>query len=301
MKLDRLIGILSVLLQKDRATAAELSEKFEVSLRTIYRDFDSLARAGIPIFSVQGSGGGFSIMDGYKLDRTLLSSSELSAILAGLKSLDSISGTNRYRLLMDKLGVDNDTFSYDSGSIIIDLSGWDKSVISDKFELIKEAIEKKKKIAFSYCSPGGDSKRTIEPYHLIFQWSSWYVWGFCDKRLDYRMFKLSRITDLRFTGDFCEKRDVPEYSCDKLLHTRGGAETVVKFDESVKWRIIDEFGTELPEFKENGDILMKFTWSDVPDFFRYILTFGDCAEILSPEEYRRDFAELLKKTGQKYK
>lgn len=96
MRLDRLIGILSLLLQRERVTAAELAELFEVSRRTVLRDVDELCRAGIPLVTIQGAGGGISIMDGYRLDRTVLTSSEMQAILAGLRSLNSVSGTRRY-------------------------------------------------------------------------------------------------------------------------------------------------------------------------------------------------------------
>lgn len=295
MKIDRLIGILSILLQKDKATTAELAEKFEVSRRTIIRDIEDINKAGIPIVTSQGQGGGISIMNGFKLDRTLLSNDDMKSILAGLKSLDSVSGTNRYRQLMDKLSSDNSTSSNADRHIIIDLSAWDKSAVADKIDIIKSAIEKSEKISFDYYAPSGESRREIEPYHLIFQWSSWYVWGLCTKRQDYRMFKLTRLSDLRLTGEKYEKHSVPEYVCDKLRHSKGGIKAAVRFDKSVKWRIIDEFGTELPQFEENGDITLCFTWSDVPSFYQYILTFGDKAEILSPEAYRKEFSNLLKK------
>ena len=76
-KIDRLIGILSVLLQGKKVTAPELAKIFEVSRRTINRDIEDLCKAGIPIFTSQGAGGGISIMDGYKMDRTILSSKDM--------------------------------------------------------------------------------------------------------------------------------------------------------------------------------------------------------------------------------
>ena len=177
MRLERLIGILSILLQKDRATTAELAEKFEVSRRTIIRDIDAINMAGIPIASEKGRGGGMYIMSSYKLDRTVLSSEEMKSILAGLQSLDSVSGTNRYKQLMDKLSAGGSNLNENSGNIIIDLAGWNKSGLSEKIELIKSAMESGETIAFCYYAPSGDSRREIEPYHLIFQWSGWYVWG----------------------------------------------------------------------------------------------------------------------------
>ena len=109
MKMDRLIGILSILLQQERTTAPELAEQFEVSRRTIQRDIEALCRAGIPVITAQGAGGGISIMEGYRVDRTVLTAPEMQAILAGLRSLDSVSGTRRYAQLMEKLSAGNHT------------------------------------------------------------------------------------------------------------------------------------------------------------------------------------------------
>lgn len=298
MKLERLIGILSILLQQDKITAPELAEKFEVSVRTILRDIDDISKAGIPITTSQGQGGGISIMDGYKIDRTLLSSSEMQAIFSGLKSLDSVSGTNRYRQLMDKLSVSN-TINADN-HIIIDLATWDKNAVSTKIELIKSAMEKKRIITFRYYSPERTEQRDIEPYRLIFQWSSWYVWGFCVKRQDYRLFKLTRITELTKTEEAFVQRDIPEYECDKLRHTKGEISAIVRFDKSVKWRIVDEFGTENFTEDENGNVILTFTWSDKLSFYSYILGFRENAEIISPAEYREELLGLLKNITDKY-
>ena len=122
MKIDRLIGILSILLQRERVTAPYLAEKFEVSRRTINRDIEDLSKAGIPITTLQGANGGISIMEGYRIDRTLLTSSEMQAILAGLRSLDSVSGTNRYAQLMEKLSVGASGLMTGDQHILIDLS-----------------------------------------------------------------------------------------------------------------------------------------------------------------------------------
>ncbi len=300
MKIDRIIGILSILLQKEKVTSSELAEKFEVSRRTIIRDIEDIEKAGIPIVTFQGQGGGISIMEGFKIDRILLSKDDMKAILAGLGSLDSISKTKRYRQLMSKLSSEYSDMLNSGNQIIIDLASWDKSVVSDKIELIKNAIDNHQKIRFTYFSPTGKSQREIEPYHLIFQWSNWYVWGYCIFRNDYRMFKLTRINDLELSGIINEKREVPEYIIHKLQYTKGGDDITVKFDKSLKWRIIDEFGIEISNSDDKDDIFMTFQWSDIPAFYKYILSFGDKAEIISPEKYRQEFKELVKKTLKKY-
>ena len=133
MKIDRLIGILSILLQQERVTAPYLAEKFEVSRRTINRDIEDLCRAGIPLVTVQGAGGGISIMEGYKIDSTLLTSAEMQAILAGLRSLDSVSKTNRYAQLMEKLSAGASDLLPGGQHILIDLSVWSKSALAPRW------------------------------------------------------------------------------------------------------------------------------------------------------------------------
>ena len=155
MKIDRLIGILSVLLQEEKVTAPELAEKFEVSRRTINRDIEDLCKAGIPLCTSQGAGGGISIMDGYRMDRTLLSSKDMRMILAGLRSLDSVSGSHYYGQLMEKIKYGSSDFVSGRDSILIDLSSWYKETIAPKIELIQDAVEERKLVTFHYYAPGG--------------------------------------------------------------------------------------------------------------------------------------------------
>ena len=179
LKMERLIGILSILLQRERVTAPEMAEQFEVSRRTIQRDIESLCRAGIPIATAQGAGGGISIMEGYRVDRTVLTAPEMQAILAGLRSLDSVSGTRRYAQLMEKLSAGTGALVSGGAHMLIDLSSWYKTSLPPKIELIQSAIEQHRTIRFTYFSPKGESVRTVEPCYLVFHWSAWYVWGWC--------------------------------------------------------------------------------------------------------------------------
>ncbi|MBQ8824947.1 MAG: WYL domain-containing protein, partial [Ruminococcus sp.] len=106
--------------------------------------------------------------------------------------------------------------------------------------------------------------------------------------------------DLKLTGEKCEMRDIPEYVCNKMPYSKDEVESIVKFDKSVKWRIIDDFGVEALKFNEEGNILININWSDIKSFYNYILTFGDKAEIISPEEYRQEFMNILKNTSKNY-
>lgn len=207
MKIDRLIGILALLLQQERVTAPQLARTFEVSRRTIQRDVEALCRAGI-LVTTQGQGGGISIMEGYRIDSTLLTSGDMQAILTGLRSLDSVSGTNRYAQLMEKLSPGASTLMPGNQNLLIDLSSWYRDSLAPKIERIRQAMDTSREIAFCYYAPGGNSRRRVEPYYLVFHWSSWYVWGYCTLRQDYRLFKLNRMTELAL-GTLCSARRAP--------------------------------------------------------------------------------------------
>ena len=209
MKIDRQLGILSILLQKESVTAPYLSEMFEVSRRTINRDIEDLCKAGIPIVTRQGANGGISIIDGYKIDKTMLTHDEMQDILAGLRSLDSVNGTNRYGQLMEKLSIGSSDFLVGNQSVLIDLSSWYKDSLAPKIEVIRKAIEQHRELEFFYYAPWGESQRVIEPCYLIFRWSSWYVWGWCKSREDFRLFKLNRMDKVHLSGHVFSDRTAP--------------------------------------------------------------------------------------------
>lgn len=301
MKLDRMIGILSILLQQEKVTAPWLAEKFEVSRRTINRDIEALCMAGIPLRTEPGQNGGISIMEGYKLDRTLLSKSDLQAILAGLRSLDSVSGTNRYACLMEKLSAGSSGLLPGDGHIFIDLSSWYKDALSPKIELLHGAILSCRKVSFSYFAPKGESERTVEPYDLIFQWASWYLWSWCETRQDFRLFKLGRMTGLTVQGTF-EKRvaPLPDLSVKRIFPCTYQVKALIQ--PAYKWRLIEEYGPE--SFVEQPDktLLFSFGFVDKISVISWIASFGDGAELLEPRELRQDmrtFAEGIRKKYEK--
>lgn len=300
MKIDRLIGILAILLQQEKVTAPILAEKFEVSRRTVNRDIEDLCRAGIPIVTEQGKNGGISIMENYKVDRALLTSSDMQAILTGLRSLDSVSGTNRYRQLMDKLSVGTPGYLPGASSMLIDLSSWSKSFYAQNIELIQQAIETGRLISFTYFSPKGESRREIEPYYLVFKWSDWYVYGYCREREDYRLFKLRRMEELVDTGTLFQKRTAPYPDLTNERVFPGNYQVQARFTPECKWRLLEEFGGGSFEEQPDGMLLFEFEFTDKENLFSWLLTFGDKAELLQPKELRRELWRIGEAMRQKY-
>ena len=292
MKIDRLIGILSILLQRERITASELAEKFEVSRRTINRDIEALCKAGIPVCTMQGAGGGIRIMEGYRVDRTLLTSKDMEMILAGLRSLDSVSGSHYYGQLMEKLLAGSSDFVSGRDSILIDLASWYKESLSPKIGVIREAIEERKMLSFHYYAPGGDSIRRIEPYYLIFKWSSWYVWGWCRKREAFRLFKLNRMDEVSKEETGFEGREVPmpELTNEKLFP--GKIKVKALFEPEVKWRLAEEFGARCFEENEDGKLVFQAEYTDAENLIRWMLTFGAKVRVIEPEFVRRELQNI---------
>ena len=300
MKIDRLIGILSILLQEEKTTAPELAKRFEVSRRTINRDIEDLCKAGIPIRTMQGTGGGISIMDGYRMDRTILTSKDMRMILAGLRSLDSVSGSSYYGQLMEKIQTGSSEFISGRDSMLINLSSWYKGTLAPKIEIIQEAIDNRHLLDFKYYAPSGEGVRTIEPYYLVFQWSSWYVWGWCLSRRDFRLFKLNRMDGLSDTGEsfICREVPMPDLSNEKIFP--GGIPVKALFTPDVKWRLVEEFGSECFTEMDDGRLLFSADYTDMENLVTWILTFGGKAEVLEPPEVRRAIREAAEETLKNY-
>lgn len=300
MKIDRLIGILSVLLQEEKVTAPELAEKFEVSRRTINRDIEDLCMAGIPIQTEQGAGGGIRIMDGYRMDRTLLTSKDMQMILAGIRSLDSVSGSHYYSRLMEKIKTGSSDFVSGRDSILIDLSSWYKDSLAPKIEVIQTAIEERKLLSFVYYSPRGESVRKIEPYFLVFKWSSWYVWGWCCEREDFRLFKLNRMDRTEIAEERYQVRAVPapDLSNEKIFPGKIWVKAV--FEPEMRWRLVEEFGPSCFEVQEDGKLLFRCEYTDIEHMVQWLLTFRDHVEVLEPEEIRKEILGIAERVARIY-
>ena len=300
MKIDRLIGILSVLLQEEKVTAPDLAERFEVSRRTINRDIDDLLYAGIPIRTSQGVGGGISIAEGYKVDRTILTSKDMQMILAGLRSLDSVSGSSYYGQLMEKIQAGSSEFISGRDSILIDLSSWYKESLAPKISTIQDAIENRHLLEFYYYAPSGESKRSIEPYYIVFKWTSWYVYGWCRQRKDYRLFKLNRMDKVKETKKEFECRNAPVPDLSSELKFPRNIVLKALFDPDMKWRLVEEFGPDCYEVQEDGRLLLIKDYADIDKLTMWMLTFGDKVEVIEPEEVRERLKEMAVSMMKKY-
>ncbi len=292
MKIDRLLAILTLLLDKETVTAPELADYFEVSRRTINRDIEALNLAGFPIVTKQGSGGGISLLNHFKLDRSLLKEEELSKIISGLKGLESVSNNSNIKLLLKKLTPGKNQIRDISENITIDLASFYKNSLSEKIEIIELAIKAMRCIEFYYYSNSGESLRLVEPYKIIYKWSDWYLFAYCRKRSDFRMFKLNRLWEPTPLLEKFEVRSIPVEKSDYDSHLDDNNEIEVLFNNKVKYLLVESYGPNC--FTETDDGLLHYrgNYTNKDFIIRWILGFGDKAQVVKPESIKKEIRAI---------
>ncbi|MCI9342921.1 MAG: YafY family transcriptional regulator [Lachnospiraceae bacterium] len=309
MKVDRLVSIIMILLDKKRIGAQELADMFEVSPRTIYRDIDAINMAGIPVRGASGVGGGFEIMQEYKVDKKVFSADDLSALLMGLSSL---SGMIRGDELVHALAKVKSFIPADRAKeielkvnqICIDLSPWmGNRNIQPYLETIKSALQENKLLSFEYIAHHGNkTARTAEPYQLVLKGNHWYLQGYCRIRNDFRLFRLSRMSNLQMKEEIFAPRDYqkPQLDFDSILETMQ-TKIKIRIHRSVMDRVLDFCTYE--DFSPDGKeyYIVNFPFIDNEYHYDILLSFGDKCECLEPLHVREKMKRRIHDIVEIYK
>jgi predicted DNA-binding transcriptional regulator YafY len=292
MKINRLFEILYILLDKKNITAKELSEHFEVSQRTIYRDIEKLSQSGIPIYMSKGKGGGISLLSNFVLNKAILSEEEKREIIAAMQGLSAIN-ENEFNGALSKLstflGGNNENW------IEVDFSNWDKNNdLGEKFATIKSSIINKNLLSFKYFSANGESlNRIVEPLKLVFKGQGWYLYGYCRERKDNRFFKLTRINNLNILSEnFIRATPNKVLIGEDKEYVSALINLKLKINKKVAFRVYDEFTNY--SFDENGDFIVNLKLSKGELSFGYIMSFGENVEVIEPEYVRAELKNRLK-------
>ncbi len=301
MKVDRLVSIIMILLDKERIGAQELADMFEVSPRTIYRDIDTINIAGIPVRSTSGVGGGFEIMPEYKIDRKVFSTADLSAILMGLSNLSNmIRGDELVNALAKvKSFIPADRvkdIELKVNQICIDLSPWmSNSNIQPSLEIIKSALQENKLLSFEYLAHHGNrATRIVEPYQLVLKSSHWYLHAYCHNRNDFRLFRLSRMSNLQMKEETFALRDYPKPILDfadiwEAMHTK----IKIRIHKSVMDRVLEFCAYD--HFTPDGDehFIVNFPFIEKEYYYDMLLSFGDKCECVEPLHIRTEMRRRI--------
>lgn len=295
MQESRLFKIIYHLLDKGKATALELAGKFEVSVRTIYRDIDALSEAGIPIYTETGRNGGIHLMNDFVLDKAVLSEEEKQEILLALQSMNITKDNSE---ILQKLSA---VFHLNSENWLeIDFSRWgNQGRDNDKFNLLKSAIIHRKCVKITYAGSNEKAtERIVQPMKILYKSMAWYLKAYCTLKQDYRVFKLNRIIELEVLSDSFPHQVFPELEKDsKQIYKK----IVLRFSKKAAYRVYDEFDMTQIEIQTNGDFIVSAQMPEDTWLIGYLLTFGTQVDILEPAYLKEVLAEQAKLIYEKNK
>ncbi len=297
MQESRLFKIVYYLLNKGQATAPELAEKFEVSVRTIYRDVDALSEAGIPVYAEAGRNGGIHLMKDFVLNKTVLSKQEKQEILTALQSIHSVQNMGSSETLQ-KLSA---LFRLSSQNWLeVDFSRWgSRESDNKKFELLKSAVIHKKCMQIRYASSyEAISERVVHPYKLVYKARAWYLQAFCTVRQDWRTFRCNRILDLQILNESFPHREFPK----SAESYEGKADQItLYFPKEMTYRVYDEFDETQIQRQDNGDLIVSARMSADKWLVGFLLSFGTQVDVLSPAHLKNALAQQARLIYEKNK
>lgn len=292
MKIERLYAITVYLLNHGRTSAGKLAEHFEVSVRTIQRDIDSLCLAGIPVVSLHGAAGGYEISDRFRLDKELVTKDDYSYIRTALSGLVSATESRKAKEVLEKIAHMSN--SEDNGMIL------DFSVLREgeqhTLQMLQRAVLKKRTVDFMYTNNNNETRmHSVEPLAVIYRWYAWYLLAYSKVKDDYRMYKLVRMSDLEITDQpFCKEHDSAERILKKNDKTdsRSYTDVVIKCKEKAKSRVMEYLKGRIIEELPDGAVLLKLTVVENEQLWiGNLLSLGNDVEVLEPERIRRRLAK----------
>ena len=297
MQESRLFKIVYYLLDRGTATAPELAERFEVSVRTIYRDIDVLSGAGIPIYAESGRNGGIRLMPAFTLDRAILSGQEKTEILSSLEGLGRISGMYS-RETMEKLSA---LFGVAASNWLeVDFSRWgDMPCDNRKFEELRDAVIQHCCVKITYVGTDGrGGERIIEPLKLLYKSKDWYLKAYCRTKQGFRLFKLSRILEWELLQEEFTPKPYPE-APESMPESCG--RVVLRFPGQMAYRVYDEFDVSQIRKDADGSLTVTATMPQDDWLVGYLLSFGTQVEILEPRSLADNISEKAKEIYEKHK
>ena len=297
MKINRLLEIILILLNKGSTTARELAEKFGVSTRTIYRDIDELSAAGVPVYTNKGSGGGISLLENYVLNRSLITAHERDSLLLALKTLQATQYPE-IEVILGKIGA---LFRSAPSAdwVQIDFSPWGSGPNEEnKFLNIKRAILECRVVTFDYINSDGIlSHRSVEPMLLSFKSQAWYMWAYCRTRRNFRTFRISRIRNIAVTDEsFVRRRPDSMGEEEPAAPPKKSVTLKLRFQPQDLYRVYDDYDEERITRNADGTYDVTVTFPEDEWVYGYIMSFGPYVEVLEPPYIRDIVRERMKKT-----
>lgn len=301
VKYNVMLKILMLLLQKRKLTATEIAERYEVSVRSVYRYIEELSVCGVPIDVARGRYGGITIADTFRLPTGYFTREEYAATLNALDAMSSQITDEALISAREKLSSRQKTEKREQsvcGNVIVDGGAWgDSAKFSDKMRVCEQAVNECKCLLIDYISRGGEhSKRVIDPYVLVFKQNVWYVWAFCHSKQEFRTFKIGRIKSASFTGKNFKKKDFTRDDVD-LSFNRQSAELIPVTLEIEKSSLADaEEWLGIDNIEPRGDgFIANLTLPDDEILVNKILSYGGAVSVIEPERLKQKVKAAARK------
>lgn len=308
MKTERLLAITMILLNKKQISATQLAEIFEVSIRTIYRDINSLSEAGIPVLALPGVNGGIQIMDTYKVDKHFFTTSEITALLIALENLGKNIATRHSNQTIEKLKtlVPNhlsNEIELKINQVMVDLTPWTNNQTLQPFlEIVKSAMDYQHLLQFDYRdNRGNQTTRTVEPYRLVLKEISWYVQAYCLEKNEFRTFKLSRMSSLNELNKSFKPRKFHATALGKEpFYGKKFTSVTLKVSHKIKDQLTEKFGDlAILRTTDSNEVLVEFPFMEDDFSYNLLIGLGNQCECIAPNhvrtELKKRIAELLEK------
>ncbi|SCZ03888.1 helix-turn-helix transcriptional regulator [Alkaliphilus peptidifermentans] len=303
MKIDRLLGILMMIINNEKITARELSEYFQVSVRTIQRDIDTLSMAGIPVYSEVGKKGGYQLLSEYKLDKNFLKTDEAKVLNNLLESLQKAVPYTEIKSVYNKFSMLLPSDSEDH-KIVFKLSPLIKNKrYKENLDIITKARDGYHKIYIQYIDANfQESDRIICPYTMVMMGSTWYIYGYCELREDFRMFKLSRMISCKLLECEFEIKETskPLPWENNLESGRPTTKIKLEIDKSLQAKLPDYIDYENCRI-EGDKIIVHLNFTVDEWLYSFLLGLVPYVKIIEPSWLREEFISRLNLSIEKNK
>ena len=312
-RIDRLTAILIQLQTKRVVKADEIAGRFEISLRTVYRDVKALMEAGVPIGSEAGKG--YFIVDGYHLPPVMFTTDEASAMLLAWKLVEKMTDKSvrdafdsallKVKAVLSESGKDHLESLH--AHIQVQRMPQEAQPFPNHFLTdIQRAVVDKDAVRLEYFSTEDVlTVREVEPIGLFFYSGAWHLIAWCRLRNGYRDFRTDRIKSLSFTGSKFDNRNLislQEYLDTVVRGNRDVKEVIVRFDPSASKHIrhMKYFYGFVSEEECQNKVRMRFLTSGLQSFCRWLLMFGNAVEVEYPEGLKDMMASLVDELSAHY-
>lgn len=314
-RIDRLTAILIQLQSKRVVKAEEIAVRFEISLRTVYRDVKALMEAGVPIGSEAGKG--YFIVEGYHLPPVMFNQSEASAMLTAWKLVekmtdDSIRKAYESALWKIKSVLNNSEKDHlenlQSSIQVFRYPDQSTEFPNQYMAEIQKAISHKDVLLMNYSSGKTQeiTNREIEPIGIVHYSSHWHLIAWCRLRNGYRDFRIDLIQSLKMTGAIFDARNL--FTLQEYFHSLTQAhddmeKISVLFDRSVsKYSKSSRYYYGYVSEEDMGDkCRMTFLIANMQTFCRWLMMFGTAVEIESPEKLKETMEGMVEGLTMHYK